>query len=156
VAGGCDGEGYVRNEAQTRSGDVAYGRDKHQDQDEDVEELFKDDGAEDDGGRGAQVVRVGEDAHDVADAQRQDVVGGERGHEDAGADFEVVAEGPRAAGHHLRPTDAPESVARGGEAEDAEDPGRMGDSQGDDLAEGDSAKGVPKKEDADEEARNRL
>src|SRR5260370_42380880 len=89
-----------------RRGDAAYGGDEHQDEDKDVEEFFEDDGAEDDGGRGAEVARVGEDAHDVADAQGKNVVGGQRGHEDAGADEEVGAEGALPARHHLGPADA--------------------------------------------------
>ena len=72
-------------------GDAAYSGDEHQDEDEDVEEFFEDDGAEDDGGRSSQVAGVGKDAHDVADAEGKDVVGGERGHQDAGAEKEVSA-----------------------------------------------------------------
>ena len=123
-ADGGDGEGDIGDEAQMRRGDAAYGGDEQEDEDEDVEEFFEDDGAEDDGGRGAEVAGVGEDAHDVADAQGKDVVGGERGHEDAGADEEVGADGARAAGHHLGPADAAQGVAGEGEAEDTEDPCR--------------------------------
>ncbi len=149
---GGDGERDVCDEAKMRCGDAAYGGDEHQDEDEDVEELFEDDGAEDDGGRDAEVVGVGEDAHDVADAEGKDVVGGERGHEDAGADQEVGADGAGAAGHHLGPANAAESVAGEGEGEDADDPWRMGKAQGEDLGEGDSAEGVPEEEGTDEQA----
>ena len=81
-----------------RRGDAADGGNEHQDEDEDVEEFFENDGTEDGGGRGSEIAGVGEDAHDVADAERKDVVGGERGHEDAGADEEMVSEGARARG----------------------------------------------------------
>src|SRR6266702_4251625 len=108
-----------------RRGDAAYGGDEHQDKDKDVEEFFEDDGAEDDGGRGAEVAGVGEDAHDVADAQGENVVGCEGGHEDTGADEEVSADGTSRARHHLGPADAAQGIAGEGEAEDAEDPGRM-------------------------------
>src|SRR5260370_21879655 len=74
-ADGGDGEGDICDETQMRRGDAAYGGDEHQDEDEDIEEFFEDDGAENDGGRGAEVAGVGEDAHDVADAQGEDVVG---------------------------------------------------------------------------------
>ena len=151
-ADGGDGERDVGDEAKVRSGDAAYGGDEHQDEDEDVEQFFEDDGAEDGGGRGAEIAGVGEDAHDVADAERKDVVGGERGHEDAGADEEMVADGARAARHHLGPADAAQSVAGEGEAEDAEDPYRMDEAQGENLIEGDSAEGVPEEEGADEQA----
>jgi hypothetical protein len=151
-----DGERDYGNETQMRRGDAAYRGDEHQDEDEDVEEFFEDDRAEDDGGRGAEIARVREDAHDVADAQGEDVVGGERGHEDAGADEEVTAEGASRAGHHLAPAHTAQGVAGEGEAEDAEDPCGMYCAQSEDLVERDSAEGVPKEEGADEQAGNGL
>ena len=139
-ADGGDGEGDVCDETQMRRGDAAHGGDEHQHEDEDVEEFFEDDGAEDGGGRGAEIAGVGEDAHDVADAERQDVVGGERGHEDAGADEEMSSDGAPAAGHHLGPANAAQGVAGESEAEDTEDPCGMGDAQGEDLS-----KEIPRK-----------
>jgi hypothetical protein len=133
-------------------GDAAYGGDEHEDEDEDVEELFEDDSAEDGGGRGTEVVGVGEDAHDVADAEGEDVVGGERGHEDASADEEMLLDGARPERHHLAPANAAKGVAGEGEAEDAEDPRGMNEAQCEDLIEGDSAEGVPEEEGADEHA----
>ena len=94
-----------------RRSDAAYGGDEHQDEDEDVEEFFKDNGTEDDGGRGAEITGVGEDAHDVADAQGEDVIRCQRGHEDAGADEEVGAKRALFAWHHLGPANAPQGVA---------------------------------------------
>jgi hypothetical protein len=151
-ADGGDGEGDIRDETKMRGSDAAYGADKHQDEDEDVEELFEDHGAEDDGGRGVEVAGIGEDAHDVADAQGKDVVGGERGHEDPGADTEVSTEGTLTAGHHLAPADAAKGVTGEGEAEDAENPCGMRYAQGEDMGEGDSAEGVPEEKGADEQA----
>ena len=153
---GGDGEGDVSNEAEMRSGDTTDCGDEDEDEDEDVEEFFEDDGAKRDGGRSAEVVGVGEDAHDVADAQGKDVVGSERGHENACADEEVSAEGTRTARHHLGPADATQSVAGEGETQNAEDPYRMDRAEGEDVGEGDSAEGVPEKEGADEQAGNGL
>ena len=148
---GGDGERDVCDEVKMRRGDTANGRDEHQNEDKDVEKFFEDDGAENCGGRGAEVASVGEDAHNVADAQGKDVVGGERGHQDASADEKVCAEGARTAGHHLAPANAAQGVAGDGEAEDAEDPDRMRRAQSEDMSEGDSAEGIPEKEGADEQ-----
>jgi len=137
-------------------GDAAYRGDEHEDEDEDVEELFEDDGAEDCGRRGVEIARVGEDAHYVADAQRKDVVGGERGHQDARTDEEVSPDGEDSPGHHLTPADATQGVAGEGKAKNAEDPRRMFEAEGEDLIERDSAKGVPEEEGADEQARDGL
>src|SRR5205823_14127944 len=121
-ADGGDGEGDIGDKAQMRRGDAAYGGDEHEDENEDVEEFFENDGAENDGGRGAEIAGVGEDTHDIADAEGENVVGGKGGHEDASADEEVGADGTFSARHHLGPADAAEAVAGECEAEYAEEP----------------------------------
>jgi hypothetical protein len=155
-ADGGDCERDVRDEAKVWSDDAANGRDEEKNEDEDVEEFFEDDGAENGGGGCVEVIRVSEDAHDVADAEGENIVGGERGHEDAGADLEVALDGASAARHHLAPTETAQAVTGEGEADDAKDPCGMDETESKDLVEGDSAEGVPKEEGADEQAWNGL
>jgi hypothetical protein len=103
-----------------------------------------------------EAARVSEDAHDVADAQRKDVVGGERGHQDARTDEEVSPDGEDPARHHLTPADTTQGIAGECKTENAEDPRRMFEAEGEDLIEGDSAEGVPEEEGADEKTGNGL
>ena len=147
-----DGQRQVRDEAVVRGYAGAHEGDEEKDQREDVEQLFKDDGAEDGRRRGSEIARVGEDAHDVADAQGQDVVGGQRGHQDAGADTETSPGGA----HHVSPSDAAQGVAGEGEDEDTDDPDRVHEPQSADLGEGDAFEGVPEEKSADYQSRNGL
>ncbi|MDE1177403.1 MAG: hypothetical protein PW789_12495 [Edaphobacter sp.] len=118
--------------------------------DEDVEELFEDDGREDGRGRGSEIGGVGEDTHDVADAEGQDVVGGQRGHQDAGADLKAGAAGA----HHAGPAKAAQGVAGEGEAEDTGDPDWVLEAERAELGGVDSTEGIPEEEGADEKARD--
>ena len=156
---GHEGEGKegVRGEAEVTRGVGTEEDDEKADQDEDVEELLEDDGGEDDGRCGLEVGRVGEATHDVADAEGQDIVGGERGHEDAGAGEAGCAGGA----HHAVPAEDAHRVADDAEADEAEDPDGGDDVEGAKLVGGDAEvfsgfgveprpEGVPKEEGTDE------
>ncbi len=144
-----DEDGDVGGVADLLRQVAAHGGDEDEADDEDVEELFEDDGGEDGGGGGTEIAGVGKDAHDVADAEGEDVVGGHGGHEHSGAGLEAGAAGT----HHAGPADAAQRVADDGEADDAGDPGGMLEAEGAELRGVDAAEGIPEEKGADEKPR---
>ena len=149
-----EGEEGVGGNAEVRRSAGAEEDDEEADEDEDVEELFEQDGGEDNGGGRLEVGGVREDAHDVADAEGQDVVGGERGHEDAGAG----EDGGSGGAHHAMPAEDAERVADDAEGDEAGDPDGRDEVEGAELVGRDALaavvagpEGVPEEEGADEE-----
>jgi len=75
----CNGTGMAIDIASHKGG-------KEKNEDKDVEKLFEDDRTEDDRRRCPEVGSIGKDAHNVANPEGQDIIGGDRGHKNSGAD----------------------------------------------------------------------
>ena len=147
-----DDEKHFGGKARVRVDSLTHKGDEEKNEDEDIEEFFEDDGGKDGGRRSSEVAGVGEDAHDVADAEGHDVVGRERGHENASADGKARSGGT----HHLGPSHATQGVAGDGEADDTSYPTGMNQAKRAYLFKRDAAKGVPEEEGADEQTRYRF